>query len=238
MIPFFRKIRKQLADDNKPLKYLRYAIGEIVLVVIGILIALQINNWNAYNNDRVIEKELLRELKENLLVNISNLQRDIDKEYASVYAIDLVVDHLDKQLAYNDSLDTYFKSAFYAPDIVLATSGFESIKSKGFDIISTKVLRKAVIDLFDVNYASMVSETVRLENFFWPTSVLPLFHKNFRLTAKDKAKPVNYEALLNNVEYVNMLLHRKYFREQAIALKKNALAATKNLIGLIDTQLN
>ncbi len=46
MINFFRKIRKKLADDNKPLKYARYAIGEIVLVVIGILIALQINNWN------------------------------------------------------------------------------------------------------------------------------------------------------------------------------------------------
>jgi hypothetical protein len=39
MIGFFRKIRKQLADDNKPMKYARYAIGEIVLVVIGILVA-------------------------------------------------------------------------------------------------------------------------------------------------------------------------------------------------------
>ncbi len=46
MINFSRKTRKKLADDNKPLKYARYAIGEIVLVVIGILIALQINNWN------------------------------------------------------------------------------------------------------------------------------------------------------------------------------------------------
>jgi hypothetical protein len=46
MINFFRKIRKQLADDNKPLKYARYAIGEIVLVMIGILLALQVNNWN------------------------------------------------------------------------------------------------------------------------------------------------------------------------------------------------
>jgi len=46
MIPFFRKIRKKMADDNRPLKYMRYAVGEIVLVVIGILIALRINNWN------------------------------------------------------------------------------------------------------------------------------------------------------------------------------------------------
>jgi len=53
MIPFFRRIRKQLADDNRPLKYLRYAIGEIVLVVLGILIALQINNWN---EERKVQK--------------------------------------------------------------------------------------------------------------------------------------------------------------------------------------
>jgi len=46
MIPIFRKTRKKMADDNKPMKYLRYAIGEIILVVIGILIALSINNWN------------------------------------------------------------------------------------------------------------------------------------------------------------------------------------------------
>ena len=44
MVNFFRKTRKKMAGDNKPLKYMRYAIGEIVLVVIGILIALQIDN--------------------------------------------------------------------------------------------------------------------------------------------------------------------------------------------------
>ena len=55
MIPFFRKIRKKMADDNRPLKYARYAIGEIVLVVIGILIALQINNWN---QERIQASEL------------------------------------------------------------------------------------------------------------------------------------------------------------------------------------
>ena len=72
MIKFFRKIRKTLADDNKPLKYLRYAIGEIVLVVIGILIALQINNWNEHNN--LSKKEVA------LLINIKNdLEADNNK---------------------------------------------------------------------------------------------------------------------------------------------------------------
>ena len=64
MIPFFRKIRKQLADDNQFLKYSRYAIGEIVLVVIGILIALQVNNWN---EERKEDKELMQ-YKKRLIV--------------------------------------------------------------------------------------------------------------------------------------------------------------------------
>ncbi len=63
MIPFFRKIRKKLADDNKPMKYMRYAIGEILLVVIGILIALSINNWNEERKNRQAENEALINLK-------------------------------------------------------------------------------------------------------------------------------------------------------------------------------
>jgi hypothetical protein len=77
MTPFFRKIRKKLADDNKPLKYMRYAIGEIVLVVIGILIALQINNWNEHKKERLKEYQILMALQKDFLVNKANLDRTI-----------------------------------------------------------------------------------------------------------------------------------------------------------------
>jgi len=70
MINFFRKIRKKLADDNKPLKYLRYAIGEIVLVVIGILIALSLNNWNQNQNEQ-------NKIKEYAVSLIQDLEGDI-----------------------------------------------------------------------------------------------------------------------------------------------------------------
>ncbi|MCJ7468417.1 MAG: DUF6090 family protein [Maribacter sp.] len=73
MINFFRKIRKQLANDNKPLKYLRYAIGEIVLVVIGILIALSINNWNEGRKTHLQDREFLNNLKVELSVDIAAL---------------------------------------------------------------------------------------------------------------------------------------------------------------------
>ena len=66
MIKFFRKIRLELMNQNKMGKYFKYAIGEIILVVIGILIALQINNWNEDKNLQNKEQALLIKLKEDL----------------------------------------------------------------------------------------------------------------------------------------------------------------------------
>ncbi len=70
-----------MADDNKPMKYMRYAIGEIVLVVIGILIALQINNWNEErkdnNNKKVFKQALIEDLKKDtahLNIHIKNAE--------------------------------------------------------------------------------------------------------------------------------------------------------------------
>ena len=66
MLPFFRKIRYRLAEDNQFFKYSRYAIGEIVLVVVGILIALQINTWNGHRLERIEEVKILKGIKKDL----------------------------------------------------------------------------------------------------------------------------------------------------------------------------
>lgn len=69
MLKFFRKIRQRLITDHKFSKYLLYAIGEIVLVVIGILIALQINNWNQNRVNEIEEKRILTAISEELKLN-------------------------------------------------------------------------------------------------------------------------------------------------------------------------
>jgi len=69
MIKLFRRIRQKLLSENKFSKYLIYAIGEIILVVLGILIALQINNWKTYQNERQVEYSYLKSLKEELALN-------------------------------------------------------------------------------------------------------------------------------------------------------------------------
>ena len=71
----FRNIRKKLSFENKAAAYLRYAIGEIVLVVIGILIALQINNWNEHRKDHILEETYLRRLKGDVNFDIMWINR-------------------------------------------------------------------------------------------------------------------------------------------------------------------
>jgi len=84
MIKFFRKIRYNLMEQNKRGKYLKYAIGEIVLVVIGILIALQINNFNEVKKTESIEQAYLESLKEEFTYNLAEVENVMkaNNEYA------------------------------------------------------------------------------------------------------------------------------------------------------------
>ena len=77
MIKFFRIIRQKLLSENKFSKYLIYAIGEIVLVVLGILIALSINNWNEDRKERLQEQELLYQLQSEFKSNLKQLDEKI-----------------------------------------------------------------------------------------------------------------------------------------------------------------
>ncbi|MFS4447322.1 DUF6090 family protein [Maribacter sp. 2307UL18-2] len=84
MLKFFGKIRQKLLSENKFSKYLIYAIGEIVLVVIGILIALQINNWNITQQDRKTEKQNLLALQEEFSKNKTKIQEVIQQNNQNI----------------------------------------------------------------------------------------------------------------------------------------------------------
>lgn len=76
MINFFRKIRRQFADQNKPLKYLRYAVGEIFLVMVGILLALQVNNWNEGRKDQIELRNIFQSIVDDIEQNQYFLEQD------------------------------------------------------------------------------------------------------------------------------------------------------------------
>ncbi|MBD0832416.1 DUF6090 family protein [Aestuariibaculum sediminum] len=77
MIKFFKNFRKTLINEGKTTKYFKYAIGEIVLVVIGILIALQINNWNENRLTKIVKSNYLKQIKAELILDVTNFKKDI-----------------------------------------------------------------------------------------------------------------------------------------------------------------
>ena len=103
MIKFFRKIRYDLMEKNKTGKYLKYAIGEIVLVVIGILIALQINNWNEQRKTRINEKELYSRIIMDLQLDEKRIN-DFLKYYKDEQSMHYNIYQDSKGLRDNDSL--------------------------------------------------------------------------------------------------------------------------------------
>jgi len=143
MIKFFRHIRQNLIMENKTSKYLKYAIGEIVLVVIGILIALQINNWNEANNAKLKEnatlKNFVQDLKSDSISYSLNLQllKDISTLHQKLYEIG--VKNIDTIFIKNPN--TIRRLPYYNP---IAKENDPQIASK----ISNDSIRKAVLNYF------------------------------------------------------------------------------------------
>lgn len=85
MIKFFRKIRQNLLSEGNTGKYFKYAIGQIVLVVIGILIALSINNWNEERKEGIVARNIyynfLRDIKADSISYSTNLKELKDMDY-------------------------------------------------------------------------------------------------------------------------------------------------------------
>lgn len=91
MIQFFRKIRKQLLSENRFSKYLAYALGEIVLVVIGILIALSINNWNEDRKKKLEEIQLVRNIVEDLSIDFAHFEQSSNELDNQLQVVDRVI---------------------------------------------------------------------------------------------------------------------------------------------------
>lgn len=122
MISLFRKIRQKLLEENKIGNYLKYAIGEILLVVIGIFIAIQANNWNM---DRIEQKELKFELKK----LTANLQQDVVSLNFQLESNQFIISNLDSSLFILKNTNRYSKADFMKTFFPInRTVGFNSNK--------------------------------------------------------------------------------------------------------------
>lgn len=148
MIKFFRNVRQKLLSENNFSKYLIYAIGEIILVVIGILIALQINNWNEKEKLKVEEVKFLKNFKKSLLADKEFNDFRFEKYNLTKESISILLNHMEQDLPYQDSLKYHFGRITNTWTPKINTEVFEALKSKDLNLISDDDLRDKLISYY------------------------------------------------------------------------------------------
>ncbi|WP_235290827.1 DUF6090 family protein [Portibacter lacus] len=155
MIKIFRRIRQSLLSEGKTGRYFKYAIGEIILVVIGILIALQVNKWNDARNLYSKEVTYLREVKNNLEFDLTHEINPALLHLQNMLRADSVFNiHIkttDQGIS-PDSVRRLIWEISYDWDILFNTSGYENLISVGIDLISNDSLRSSISTLYSYDY--------------------------------------------------------------------------------------
>ena len=253
MIKFFRRIRFELMEQSKTSKYLKYAIGEIILVVIGILIALQINNWNENRKLKQSENKILAAIQQDLLKTLKDVEDDTHLNELSLNAAINIQKFLDEELEFNDSLILDFEIASFDYKLYDLQAGYKSLQSKGIETISDEKLRNRIIFF----YESSVPFLKRSENppKLFNSLLFPYYQKNFRVNHNKNIVvnfghphldvkyadntlagfiPVNEKFIKTDPEFRIIIREVIYNRRQVLSLYKKELIDLRHLVHDID----
>ena len=241
MIKFFRNIRQNLLHEGKTAKYLKYAIGEIFLVMIGILLALQVNNWNQERHQRQKEKKILIELKSDLVSNDSILQNTIEFEQNTAEEVAIAIEHIKSKKPFNDTIGSYLNRVSWIGRIQFVSSAYESLNSIGIDIICSDNLRKEIANLFgsSLPYATTF---LRDAGLISADLFLPLHQKFLEYITPDNSLQnvklvADYDNLLKSQEFINALSRRKASKLTFVGFLKRLQNSVRKTINEIDKEL-
>ena len=245
MIPFFRKLRKKMAEDNQPLKYIRYAIGEIVLIVIGILLALYLNHLNTERGIKADQIKILQEIKSNLNSSITSFDRAIASEKNYMAYNVMILDYLDHKKPYDTILDKAFGTYFWTISSSAVTGAYDYLKSKGIDLITNDSLRTEISYLFESELLVLKNENEVWANNLQQNISYPFHVKHFRKYYPDQsastdfeyARPFNYDLLLEDAYFKSINAEIISNRRWNINSLQNTIDHVELLIDDIDEEL-
>lgn len=191
MIKFFRKIRQTMIKENKVSKYLLYAIGEIILVVIGILIALQINNNNEIRKARDKELHYLTNIKSDLKLNINEIQGYIKTRTKQIESANRVIEHFEGKPLTNlddfngDIINIYTWQKFYQ-----INNTFQELTNSGnLALISNDSIKNTLLNL-ETLYKKLKYEE---EHFRYDAEIL-LYEPSYKiLDLNPLVKKITYQ---------------------------------------------
>lgn len=184
--------------------YFIYAIGEILLITIGILIALNLNNWKQELNAKVIEINTLQEIQSGLSDDLKDLQFSLEYYKNGKNSSDILIFHLKNKLPYSDTLDRHFGKLGLFAVLSVRTGPFETLKSRGMETITNDSLRLKIANLYDFHYKTILEyQKINIDQY---SEIRKMFLNKFQnLIAFESASPNNYEKLLSDIVFMNII---------------------------------
>ena len=207
MIKFFRRIRQKLIAENKVSKYLTYAIGEIVLVVLGILIALQLNSLKEENKRRNSELQFYQELKSDLLANKAEIENELAWDWLDVRIP--LADSLYNQLL-KDTPDKEIVNYIIGNQIKAyrtfnnANSSYTYMSNEGYSFIRNKSIRLGTTNLYETNFSNIYFNLKIYESFI-NNDLKPLVYEYGDFNANHEFELQDISGLQNDRDFKNRL---------------------------------
>ncbi len=207
MIKFFRKIRQNMIKENKASKYLLYAIGEIILVVIGILIALSINNWNQERVSKNKAYSYLNQINNDLSLDLKFYKYSINRASERIRVFDNVV----KSDFKNDTLITKLGSiiTLNSDPREFGNSYSSFVNSGDIDLIEDKALIAKLHDYYNricpsYNSASEYHKTFNVQNVEGPLLQTLVMEADGTWSLESLKKEMASGNLISKVNWQNM----------------------------------
>ena len=242
MIKFFRKIRQNLLMENKTGKYFKYAVGEIILVVIGILIALQINNWNENRKSSKIRNNYYRQVLQDLTKDTIYINRNIINLDSRLSKYQNYLEKLPKAESTNDVIPLLFTLDWTFGYTNFNTNTIESLISTGDIKLMPDEIRNGLLDL-RTSQNVIIKITSGNNDVFLKDSqkAAGLGAINFILNINPKLlnQLIREQDIISAINITNGTFRLKDFTEKNLLKDmQNLLESTNELSELIYEELN
>lgn len=237
-MPLFKTLRNNLRPEHRITKLLVSGVGEIFMVMVGILLALQVNNWNDDRKDGVKELKLLREMRSNLDGDLKDCRYNIERNGQLLRGNQAVLKHLTERTPFHDSLRIHYGNIFGNTQLTSNTSAYDNLKSIGFNLIRNDSLRQMITTLYSERYTYLRNLEFEADGKLQFDHILPqLMAKVVVDTLWKSGQPIDPEALMDDPSFKGLLrmniFIRGYMVGQYQGVERRALA----LHGMIDKEV-
>ena len=217
---------------------LRYAIGELLLIVVSILIALAISDWHERGSQRERELLLLDEIRTALHVDVASLELDLQSWTDAAGQAKALIEVLKTEPPYEPSMDLLFGAVYGLRPTNLNTAPYETLKSIGLQAVSNRELRSGIAKVYDHHFEKLSSlNDIESQVIFGVMRPYYLTHFS-NLVFLKSATPVDYDAVIRDTYYRNIVDYRlTIITANQMVIYSQAIDDIRSVLAMLNEEL-